>query len=157
MDSRSAFAAACRRSLTSVSSFAARSMRSCCVSARSLIVLSCFAISSTARVRSASWPAIAAVSSSCFVISRFTGSYGGEWFARYRKPDAWIAPEACSAASSSEKGAFRRQAGELSPREASPSKVAKHGQHKNDDDDDPKNRHVILSFGSVATGADTHL
>ena len=34
IDSRSAFAAACRRSLTSASSRAARSMRSCCASAR---------------------------------------------------------------------------------------------------------------------------
>ncbi len=67
IDSRSAFAAACRRVLTSASSFAARSMRSCCVSARSRIVLSWFAICSTARVRSANWPAITAVSS-CFAI-----------------------------------------------------------------------------------------
>jgi hypothetical protein len=70
MDSRSAFAAACRRSLTSASSRAARSIRSCWVSARSCASsasprspFSCSAISSTFRVRSASWPAISAVSS----------------------------------------------------------------------------------------------
>jgi hypothetical protein len=34
------------------------------------------------------------------------------------------------------------------PGEASPAKVAKENQHKNDDDDDPKNRHVILSLGA---------
>ncbi len=68
IESRSAFAAACRRSLTSASSRAARSMRSCCIcarscwlstrscwlsarvcwrSARSVIPLSSFAIAST--------------------------------------------------------------------------------------------------------------
>ena len=34
------------------------------------------------------------------------------------------------------------------PGEASPAKVAKDDQHKNDDEDDPKNRHVILSLGA---------
>jgi len=34
------------------------------------------------------------------------------------------------------------------PGEASPAKEAQDGQHKNDDDDDPKNRHVILSLGA---------
>ena len=84
MDSRSAFAAACRRSLTSASSRAARSMRSCCVcvrscwlstsscwlsaracwrSARSVIALSSCAIASTVRVSSANWPATLAMSS----------------------------------------------------------------------------------------------
>ena len=76
IDSRSAFAAACRRVLTSASSFAARSMRSCCVFARSRTALSWLAMCSTARVRSANWPAIAAVSSS-FDIVRFAGFYAG--------------------------------------------------------------------------------
>ena len=83
-ESRSAFAAACRRSLTSASSRAARSMRSCCIcaracwlstsscwlsaracwrSARSVIALRSFAISSTVRVSSANWPATLAMSS----------------------------------------------------------------------------------------------
>jgi hypothetical protein len=35
------------------------------------------------------------------------------------------------------------------PREASPAKVAKDGQHNKDDDDDPKPGHVILSSGSA--------
>ncbi len=81
---RSASAAACRRSLTSASSRAARSMRSCCncvrscwvsarlcwvsarlcwLSARSLTAASCFAIASTVRVSSANWPATLAMSS----------------------------------------------------------------------------------------------
>jgi hypothetical protein len=34
------------------------------------------------------------------------------------------------------------------PREASPAKVAKDGQHTHDDDDDPQDRHVILSLGA---------
>jgi hypothetical protein len=70
IDSRSAFAAACRRSLTSVSSRAANSMRSCWMSARSCwlsarsrSVLSWLAISSTVRVRAASWLATVAMSS----------------------------------------------------------------------------------------------
>jgi hypothetical protein len=38
------------------------------------------------------------------------------------------------------------------PREASPAKEAKNGQHNNDDDDDPKpGWHVILSLGGVPT------
>ena len=36
------------------------------------------------------------------------------------------------------------------PREASPAKVAKDGQHNKDDDDDPKPGHVILSSGARA-------
>lgn len=84
IESRSAFAAACRRSLTSASSRAARSMRSCCVcarfcwlstrscwlsaracwrSARSVIALRSRAISSTVRVSSASCSATLAMSS----------------------------------------------------------------------------------------------
>ena len=84
IESRSAFAAACRRSLTSASSRAARSMRSCCVcarfcwlstrscwlsaracwrSARSVIALRSFAISSTVRVSSANCSATLAMSS----------------------------------------------------------------------------------------------
>ena len=40
-------------------------------------------------------------------------------------------------------------AGARLPREASPAKVAKQGQHNNDDNDDPKPaRHVILSLGA---------
>ena len=35
--------------------------------------------------------------------------------------------------------------------ESATAKVAKENQYKNDDDDDPKNRHVILSLGGVAT------
>ncbi len=35
--------------------------------------------------------------------------------------------------------------------EASPTKEAKDDQHNNDNDDDPKNRHVILSVRSVPT------
>jgi hypothetical protein len=76
-EDRSAFAAAWRRSLTSASSRAAKSMRSCCISVRScwasarscwlsarwLTAASWRAISSTVRVSSASWPATAAMSS----------------------------------------------------------------------------------------------
>jgi hypothetical protein len=76
--SRSAFAALWRRSLTSASSFAARSMRSCCEFARSRIASSWFAICSTVRVRSANWLAIIAVSS-CSVISGLSGSYDPDW------------------------------------------------------------------------------
>jgi hypothetical protein len=36
------------------------------------------------------------------------------------------------------------------PREASPAKVAKDGQHNKDDDDDPKPGHVIPSLGARA-------
>jgi hypothetical protein len=75
IDSRSAFAAACRRSLTWASSRAARSMRSCWVSARSCWLsarvrraFSWAAMPSTARVRSASWPATIAVSSSAVTV-----------------------------------------------------------------------------------------
>ena len=78
IDSRSAFAAARRRSLTSDSSRAARSMRSCCasvraswlsacrcwLSARSLIVLSCPSIAATVRVSPANCPAMLAMSAS---------------------------------------------------------------------------------------------
>jgi len=78
IDSRSALAAACRRSLTSASSRAARSMRSCCasaraawlsarrcaLSARSLISLSRLSIPATVRVRPASCAATLAMSSS---------------------------------------------------------------------------------------------
>ena len=78
IDSRSAFAAACRRSLTSANSRAARSMRSCCasvracwlsaclcwLSARSLTVLSCRSIAATVRVSAANWPAMLAMSAS---------------------------------------------------------------------------------------------
>src|SRR5439155_13376661 len=78
IDSRSALAAACRRSLTSASSRAARSMRSCWTSVRScwLLARSCWrsarsrtslswlASSSTVRVRSASCPATLAMSCS---------------------------------------------------------------------------------------------
>src|SRR6266511_2772080 len=78
IDSRSALAAACRRSLTSASSRAARSMRSCWTSVRScwLLARSCWrsarsrtslswlAISCTVRVRSASCPATLAMSCS---------------------------------------------------------------------------------------------
>ena len=84
IDSRSAFAAACRRSLTSASSRAARSMRSCCASARacwssarlcwlsvcSPIALSCLSITATVRVRSASCPATLAMSSSAVTTCR---------------------------------------------------------------------------------------
>ena len=87
-EDRSAFAAACRRSLTSVSSRAARSMRSCWISvrscwvsarscwlsARSVTAASWLAISSTVRVSSASWPATVAMSSRA-VTSRSTGFY----------------------------------------------------------------------------------
>ena len=87
-EDRSAFAAACRRSLTSASSRAARSMRSCWISvrscwvsarccwlsARSLTAASWLAISSTVRVSSASWPATVAMSSRA-VTSRSTGFY----------------------------------------------------------------------------------
>ena len=69
-DARSASAAACRRALTSPSSRAARSMRSCCVSARSCAssarerTASSSAFSfSTDRVRSANWLATISVSS----------------------------------------------------------------------------------------------
>jgi hypothetical protein len=78
IDSRSAFAAACRRSLTSANSRAARSIRSCWTSVRSCCELErvCWAsarwlsavrwrfISFTVRVSSASWPATLAMSSS---------------------------------------------------------------------------------------------
>jgi hypothetical protein len=37
------------------------------------------------------------------------------------------------------------------PREASPAKEANNGQHNEDDDDDPKPGHVILSVGSRPT------
>ena len=74
-DCRRALAAACRRSLTSPSSFAATSMRSCWVSARSRWLsapwrraFSCASISSTVRVRSASWAATLAMSS-CVVVA----------------------------------------------------------------------------------------
>ena len=78
IDSRSALAAACRRSLTSASSRAAISMRSCCaserscwrsarccwLSARSLLALSRSSIAATVRVRSATCAAMLAMSSS---------------------------------------------------------------------------------------------
>ena len=78
IDSRSAFAAACRRSLTSASSRAAISIRSCCaserscwrsarfcsLSARSLLSLSRSSIAATVRVRSATCAAMLAMSSS---------------------------------------------------------------------------------------------
>ena len=77
-DSRRAFAAACRRSLTSDSSRAARSIRSCCISARSCwrsarawwssarsaTAFSCAAMASTVRVRSANCAATRPMSSS---------------------------------------------------------------------------------------------
>jgi hypothetical protein len=53
--SRSAFAAACRRSLTSASSRAARSMRSCWVSVRSCWVSACFCCLSARSIRALSW------------------------------------------------------------------------------------------------------
>ena len=85
IDSRNAFAAACRRSLTSASSLAARSMRSCCVSvracwasarsfalsARSLTACSCLAMTSTVRVSSAKCSATLAMSSSTVTTARF--------------------------------------------------------------------------------------
>ena len=92
IDSRSAVAAACRRSLTSASSRAARSMRSCCIcaracwlstsscwlsaracwrSARSVIALRSFAIASTVRVSSANWPATLAMSSRVVTFAGF--------------------------------------------------------------------------------------
>jgi hypothetical protein len=37
---------------------------------------------------------------------------------------------------------------QLPPREASPAKVAKDGQHSKDDDDDPQPGHAILSLGA---------
>ena len=78
IDSRSALAAACRRSLTSASSRAAISIRSCCaserscwrsarfcsLSARSLLSLSRSSIAATVRVRSATCAAMLAMSSS---------------------------------------------------------------------------------------------
>ena len=98
IESRSAFAAACRRSLTSASSRAARSMRSCCVcarfcwlstrscwlsaracwrSARSVIALRSFAISSTVRVSSASCSATLAMSSRVVTFCRsLLGAFG---------------------------------------------------------------------------------
>ncbi len=86
IDSRSAFAAACRRSLTSASSRAARSMRSCCASARacwlsarrcwlsacSLIALSWLSIPATVRVRSATCAATLAMSSSAVTTAEFS-------------------------------------------------------------------------------------
>ena len=85
IDSRSAFAAACRRSLTSASSRAARSMRSCWTSERScwLLARSCWlsarsrsavswrSISATVRVRSASCPATLAMSSLAVISAGF--------------------------------------------------------------------------------------
>ena len=42
----------------------------------------------------------------------------------------------------------RNEDGARLPREASPTEVAKDGQHNNDDENDPKpGRHVILSLG----------
>jgi hypothetical protein len=97
-ESRSAFAAACRRSLTSASSRAARSMRSCCIcarfcwlstrscwlsaracwrSARSVIACRSFAIASTVRVSSASCSATLAMSSS---VVTFRPSVLGRFF-----------------------------------------------------------------------------
>ena len=78
IDSRSAFAAACRRSLTSASSRAAMSMRSCCasersyarsarccwLSARSLVSVSRASMAVTVPVRSANCAAMLAMSSS---------------------------------------------------------------------------------------------
>jgi hypothetical protein len=82
IDARSAFAAACSRSLTSASSRAARSIRSCWVltsscwlSARARSDPSWSAICLTVRVRSANWPATLAMSSWSVTSARF---YAGE-------------------------------------------------------------------------------
>jgi hypothetical protein len=82
MDSRSAFAAACRRALTSPSSRAARSIRSCWVSARSSAPWACsrsarswFVNSATCFVNSASWPAISAESDSELITPPDDGSH----------------------------------------------------------------------------------
>ena len=40
--------------------------------------------------------------------------------------------------------------------ESAPAKVAKENQYKNDDDDDPKNRHVILSLGGRLYSPSAH-
>ena len=95
--SRSAFAAACRRSLTSASSRAARSMRSCCIcarscwlstrscwlsarvcwrSARSVIALRSFAIASTVLVSSANCEATLAMSSRVVTFAGFYAASG---------------------------------------------------------------------------------
>ena len=83
IDARSAFAAACRRSLTSASSRAARSMRSCWISERSCwltapsrISSSWLPISCTVRVRSASWPATVAMSSLAVISAGFYAASG---------------------------------------------------------------------------------
>jgi hypothetical protein len=99
-DSRRASAAACKRALTSPSSRAARSMRSCWVSARSCALsarerrASNSAVSfSTALVRSANWLATISLSSRA-TLSRLSAFYGvgskspvrGEGSSRENKP-----------------------------------------------------------------------
>jgi len=80
IDARSASAAACRRVLTSASSRAAMSVRSCWVSARSRSVANWLVISSTARVRSANWPATLAMSSTAAISAGFYAKdLRGEW------------------------------------------------------------------------------
>ena len=93
IDSRSAIAAACRRSLTPASSLAAMSMRSCCasersccasarlcwLSARSLTASSCRSIAATVLVRPASWAAMLSMSSSLVTRARV-----------YAEQPAWV-------------------------------------------------------------------
>ena len=100
IDSRSAIAAACRRSLTAASSFAAMSMRSCCASERSCCVSAriCWlsarlvtassrrSIAATVLVRSASWPAMLAMSSSLVTRARVYAEHAA-WASRIEVDD----------------------------------------------------------------------
>ena len=100
MDSRRAFAAACRRVLTSANSRAARSIRSCCVSARSSAssdrwrtVSNCFDNSATWFVSVASWPAMSADSDSEAISPSKADSTAGQEGVGAQRPNSSKDPD----------------------------------------------------------------